>query len=806
VGFVGLAFRAECRRRWRSWLAIAVLISVVGGLVLSAAAAGRRTESAFPQFLAAHGFDAIVYANQPQPKVARLPGVISVTELITPFNGQVTCQCRQTINAGDISVVVVAPKDRSPFNLISGHLPDPSDPDQVLASFTLQQDEGVHLGTVIHVPLFATSQFAAVNNAIGAGPAPTGPTVALHVVGIESTEIEFPSGETPTYLLYASQAFARTVIPRTAVSYDYFVRLRHGAAGIPQFATAAGTLNLGTGGYSSEDAFAASVEGSIRPQAIGWWILAALAALVALAVVGQALARQSIVESESYPTMAALGADQRHLVVLGMARNLVLALTGAVGAVAIATALSPLAPLGEARSAEASTGVTFDSLVLPLGAVATVVIVLALGIWPAVRAAHTLRSGDEAGTSHRSVVAARLATTGAPPSAVIGVRSALERRSGGGTVPMGSALLGTVLAVTALCATAVFGASLSHLTATPKLYGDPFQLSFNPNGGPSDPALLTSLERDSAITGITEGAGGGELSINKVITWTIAASQVRGPLLFSTVDGHLPSSAGQIALGASTMREVGAHVGSVVHATITKGSRSRSAPFLVVSQISLPVLAAGSIGLGSGALITIPGLERLLCQPGPGLAMCEQRLVEKGNGGVLASVVSGSRGRAAINRYLDADSSIATTPITPTSLVNFGEAVDFPLIFGAMLAVFGAATLAHLLVVSVSRRRREIGLLKVLGFVKRQVASTVSWQATTVAVVGIIFGVPLGVIAGQAVWRTFANNLGAVPFAVVPIWLIGALVGSVLVVANLIAVAPALAATRSRPGELLRTS
>jgi ABC-type lipoprotein release transport system permease subunit len=123
-----------------------------------------------------------------------------------------------------------------------------------------------------------------------------------------------------------------------------------------------------------------------------------------------------------------------------------------------------------------------------------------------------------------------------------------------------------------------------------------------------------------------------------------------------------------------------------------------------------------------------------------------------------------------------------------------------------MLAVFGAATLAHLLVVSVSRRRREIGLLKVLGFVKRQVASTVSWQATTVAVVGIVFGVPLGVIAGEAVWRTFANNLGAVPFAVVPIWLVGVLVVGVLAVANLIAVAPALAATRSKPGDLLRNS
>ena len=96
--------------------------------------------------------------------------------------------------------------------------------------------------------------------------------------------------------------------------------------------------------------------------------------------------------------------------------------------------------------------------------------------------------GIGAGVSRPSVVVAQLGALGAPPSAVVGVRNALERRSGGATVPVGSALLGTVLAVIALCGTGVFGASLSHLTATPRLYGDAFQLNFtNPNGFGPDP-------------------------------------------------------------------------------------------------------------------------------------------------------------------------------------------------------------------------------------------------------------------------------------------------------------------------------
>ena len=57
--------RGEFRRRWQSWLTLAVLTAVVGGLVLAAAGAGRRTATAFPRFVAAHGYDIYIYNNQP---------------------------------------------------------------------------------------------------------------------------------------------------------------------------------------------------------------------------------------------------------------------------------------------------------------------------------------------------------------------------------------------------------------------------------------------------------------------------------------------------------------------------------------------------------------------------------------------------------------------------------------------------------------------------------------------------------------------------------------------------------------------
>src|SRR5262249_57398204 len=98
--------------------------------------------------------------------------------------------------------------------------------------------------------------------------------------------------------------------------------------------------------------------------------------------------------------------------------------------------------------------------------------------------------------------------------------------------------------------------------------------------------------------------------------------------------------------------------------------------------------------------------------------------------------------------------------VAPESLVSFGEAVSFPALLAVTVALFGAAMVAHLLVVSVARRRRELSLLKVLGFARGQVAGTVGWQATTLAVAGLAAGLPLGLAAGQALWRGVPPRLG----------------------------------------------
>ena len=61
MGSVWLRLRAELRRQWRGLLALAVLLGVIGGIALTAAAGARRTDTAYPRFLRqSHAADLMV--------------------------------------------------------------------------------------------------------------------------------------------------------------------------------------------------------------------------------------------------------------------------------------------------------------------------------------------------------------------------------------------------------------------------------------------------------------------------------------------------------------------------------------------------------------------------------------------------------------------------------------------------------------------------------------------------------------------------------------------------------------------------
>ena len=82
--------------------------------------------------------------------------------------------------------------------------------------------------------------------------------------------------------------------------------------------------------------------------------------------------------------------------------------------------------------------------------------------------------------------------------------------------------------------------------------------------------------------------------------------------------------------------------------------------------------------------------------------------------------------------------------------------------------VLALASLVHALVLATNRNRRALGMLKGLGFVRREVAGTVICHATAYAIAALVVAVPLGIIVGRWGWRIVADQLGVPAVAVVP--------------------------------------
>jgi hypothetical protein len=84
------------------------------------------------------------------------------------------------------------------------------------------------------------------------------------------------------------------------------------------------------------------------------------------------------------------------------------------------------------------------------------------------------------------------------------------------------------------------------------------------------------------------------------------------------------------------------------------------------------------------------------------------------------------------------------------------------------------------------------------------VLGVVEWQAVTLAATALVFGVPLGIVAGRWAWVLFADAAGVSPAASVPVPLVLATIPVTLALAALIASGPGWTAARIRPAVALR--
>ena len=298
-------------------------------------------------------------------------------------------------------------------------------------------------------------------------------------------------------------------------------------------------------------------------------------------------------------------------------------------------------------------------------------------------------------------------------------------------------------------------------------------------------------------------------------------SAVSEPIL----TGHGLDANNEIVIGATTLASLHEHVGDTV--VVSYGTPADAPAYIpptrlkIVGTATFPAVGFDSFvadhtSMGTGALLPTdvqPAAFRKAQQsPDPLLNGPDLVFVR------LRAGVSAAAGRADLQRIADvtdkdlnadpkaAGNNVTIVPVQrPAQIVNYRTVGGAPIVLATGLAIGAIFALALTLMTSVRRRRRDLALLKTLGFTRRQLAATVASQASVVALLGTVVGVPVGIVVGRSLWTRFARDISAVPKPTVPTLSVAIVAIGALVLANLVAAIPGRQAARTPSAAILQS-
>jgi hypothetical protein len=812
---------------------------------MGAIAGAQRTQSFFPAFLAnTNPSDLQVQFFSQSPSTlggshssslengfARLPHVKHVASLVglivgplrpngtlDSSNGLVTGTA-QTIGSAD---GLFFKQDR--VTVVEGQMANPERDGEFVADAETARQAGWHVGQIIPFGAFTFAQASAA----GFPTTKAAQRFDAKLVGIVVfNNHAVVHDDVDHFVSYAvfTPALTRSLLAHTDF-YPYFayglqLDHRHDLAAVER--EVIGLLPPGTGyNFYVPSGIEGQVERALKPETIALGVFGVIAALAALIIASQALGRQLQTTGEDLDVLRALGASPSMVTADGLIGALGAVLLGAFLAVGVAVGLSPLSPIGAVREVDPSPGFAIDWQVLGLG---LIVLIVGLGTLTLVLAYRRsldriARQGSWIAASPSSIV--RVATSGGlPPSAIVGVGFALDPGRGRTAVPVRSALLGTAVAVLLVVATLTFGSSLQTLVSHPALYGWNWSYALEQSaGGQVPPQARALLNRDRNVAAWTPFDFGNIQIEGQTVPVLIGSprAQVTPPIL----SGHPLESNNQIVFGAATLAQLHKRVGDTV--VVSYGTPKTFPVYVpptrlvIVGTATLPAIGqSGTLhtSMGTGAMLSSgiepAAMKSALSNPDPTLNGPSVVAVRIRNGvnsmGALASLQRiADAGTRALAGAQGGGGNVVVLPVQhPAEIVNYRSMGATPTILVSGLAAGAIIALGLTLVASVRRRRRDLALLKTIGFTKRQLAATVAWQASVVAVIGTIVGTPIGVVLGRWLWTIFARQIHAVPDPTVPAFSIVLVVLGVLVGANVVAFFPGRIAARTRTAVLLRT-
>lgn len=708
--------------------------------------------------------------------------------------------------------------------VVEGRLANPSRADEIVMTASAARILGVRVGQMVPLGFYSDAQTDSPD--FGSPRVVPRLMVKARLVGlvVPNTQVVQDDIDRTYGAIFLDQALMQKLNhlePGELIPALYGVQIDYAHATIPQVERE--LIRVVPRGATYEFHVTSSVESqvelAIKPESVALGAFGAIAALVCLVLAAQAISRLLRRGEEDRRVLRALGASPFAAAFEGLVGVLVAVALGTLLAFAVAVLLSPFAPLGPVRPVYPGGRFAIDWTVLGVGVAGLILGLSAIAVAQAGwRAPHrTLLAGRS--FAGPSTVLRGANATGLPVAGVIGVHFALESGQSRTAVPVRSVLFGTALAVALVVTTLTFASGLSNLISRPPLYGWNWDYLLLPNNN-IPPKAVSLLNHDPKIKAWS-GADSTDLEIDGQEV-PVLIENPRAKVAPPILSGHGLDNQHQIVLGAATLAMLHKHVGQTV--VVSLGTKKEAPAFikptalLIVGTATLPAVGYSSFiaehtSMGTGAILPLgifpKGYVNDGADPnlhGPQLAFVRMR-----------SDVSARAGRADLERIAKAANKIFAADkntfgnsvsvqgvLQPVQIVNYRSVGSTPVILAVGLAAGAIFALGLTLASSVRRRRRDLAMLKTLGFTRRQLAAVVAWQSTTTALVGVVVGIPLGIIIGRELWTLFARSINAVPDPTVPVLSVLIVGVGTLVFANLVAALPGRSAARTPAALVLR--
>jgi hypothetical protein len=777
--------RGDLRRRRARIALLIVLVGAIGAVTMATAAGARRASTALERFQASSLGADIELSVGGSPATAsvveQVPGVeaagyLTVVALILP-------QLPQFQSLGvptDTQFGTVIDRGR----IVDGRAPDPNAVDEVALGEGIAAQLGLSAGDTLQAVSYTPEQVERVNNAVDPGP-PAGPAPVLRVTAIVRRPLDLGEEQSAGSLLIFTPAFARQYAGKIG-EFGTRVRIRTvgGQADVPDVLQGA-RERLGEQFLDAQalDLKQQGASKTIDVLAAALWIAAAAAAVAGIVAIGIVLSRETALAVLDRVCLGELGCTRREQLLVTLPATVVVALVGAAVATLGAILLSPLFPVGAARRADPDIGVHVDWVVVAIGVAALTAVVLTVAFLAAARALDP----PPASHSTRRRLTDGATRVGGSPAVASGVRMAVDPDRGRSAIPVRAGFLGAIAGIVGVSAVLVFAASLDQFASVPARHGAQWDVSVpeSPNAGTCY-GDTHGLETDAAFAALAEICTEA-IQIDGTPVNALAFRQLRGEIEPVLLRGRAPEQPDEVALGARTLQSLNKDIGDTVEARLLKKQRR----YTIVGEAVMPTLGAAQ-PLGEGAIFTGAGHQALFDR-GIYFRYFVGRLADGADRDALAAHVEAAP-----------EFDPLASPAIPVEVGRLQRIGWLPWALALLFAALGSIAVAHALLTNVRRRRKELALLKALGFRPRDVRVSVASTATTLAAVGLVVGAPVGALIGVLIWRRVTNDLGVATTSAIPVLALAGMVVAALVVVNAIAFVPGRRAARTPAAHTLQ--